>query len=135
MIEETKEDLPINRGEIFMRDRRSRKEKPEEVEPKLEELPEAWKMDSSLITVITASIIVGGTLIGFILGWFASAYCQSYMETVGNQYEQSDQVTHVSPHPEMMDADGNPLPFQVTKLISVEFDPTDSFTTDPFPED
>ncbi len=135
MIEENEEDLPINRGEIFMRDRRSRKEKPEEVEPKLEELPEAWKMDSSLITVIAASVVVGGTLIGFILGWFVSAYYQSYMEIVGNQYEQSEQVTYATPHPEMMDAEGNPIPFQVTKLISVEFDPTDSFTTDPFPED
>lgn len=135
MIEETKEELPINRGENFMRDRRSRKEKPEEVNPKLEELQEAWKMTTSLITVIAVSIVVGGTLIGFIIGWFASAYYQSHMETIGNQYEQSDQVTYSTPHPEMMDSEGNPLPFQVTKLISVEFDPSDSFTTDPFPED
>ena len=32
----------------------------------------------------------------------------------------------------MMDGDGNPIPFQVAKLISVEFEPKDAFTNDPF---
>ena len=32
----------------------------------------------------------------------------------------------------MMDENGNPIPFQIAKLISVEFDERDAFTRDPF---
>ena len=31
-----------------------------------------------------------------------------------------------------MDEHGNPIPFQIAKLISVEFDEKDAFSRDPF---
>ena len=35
----------------------------------------------------------------------------------------------------MLDSDGNMIPFTVSKLISVEFEPVDAFDTDPFADD
>jgi len=130
------QETPINRGELFMRLRRESKEETEDVETTSEETQEAGNMTTALIVVLTASIVVGGTILGFILGWFASAYYQSYMEHVveGSENEELSQL-QITPHPEMLDSEGNMIPFTVSKLISVEFDPVDAFDSDPFPDD
>ena len=137
-MKDNDKDFSINRGEEFMRARRSRQEEPEEVEPTPEETQEAGKMNTELndlIAVLAASVVIGGTILGFIVVWLASAYYQSFIEMVTEDQDQQEQIMQVTPHPEMMDSDGNPMPFQVAKLISVEFDPTDAFDSDPFPED
>ena len=82
-MKDNDKDFSINRGEEFMRARRSRQEEPEEVEPTPEETQEAGKMNTELndlIAVLAASVVIGGTILGFIVGWFASAYYQSFIE-------------------------------------------------------
>jgi len=91
------------------------------------------KMTTAVILVFSTLFTVGSALIGFLFGWFGHAYFTTFMETLANQ-EEEEEVTF-TPHPEMMDEDGNTIPFQVAKLISVEFDPTDAFDSDPFPDD
>ena len=73
---------PINRGELFMRERRETPQETENAETISEEPQEVSKMTTALIVVLTASVVLGGTILGFIFGWFASAYYQSYCEDV-----------------------------------------------------
>ena len=134
-MEDKDHETPINRGEMFMRERRNRQTQPEEVEPKVEETQEGEKMNTSLVAVLTASIVLGGTILGFLVGWFSSAYYQSFLDNVLEDKENQEAQFQVTPHPEMLDSDGNMIPFTVSKLISVEFDPVDAFDSDPFDDD
>lgn len=121
---------PINKGDEFMRLRRKRSESSEQsVEPKNGDI----KMTTSVILVFSTLITIGGTLLGFLFGWFAHSYFVSVIDTLIG--EPTEEQIAYTPHPEMMDEEGNPIPFQVSKLISVEFDQRDAFDTDPFPED
>jgi len=88
-------------------------------------------MDMAAVLTLSTLITVGGTIIGFILGWFASNYYMNYLEVIEGK-EDTEEVVRIQPHPEMMDENGNPIPFQIAKLISVEFDEKDAFTRDPF---
>jgi len=113
-----------------MRLRRKRSESSEQsVEPKNGDI----KMTTSVILVFSTLITIGGTLLGFLFGWFAHSYFVSVIDTLIG--EPTEEQIAYTPHPEMMDEEGNPIPFQVSKLISVEFDQRDAFDTDPFPED
>ena len=134
-MEDKDHETPINRGEMFMRERRNRQKQPEEVEPNVEETQEGEKMNTSLVAVLTASIVLGGTILGFLVGWFSSAYYQSFLDNVLEDKENQETQFQVTPHPEMLDSDGNMIPFTVSKLISVEFDPVDAFDSDPFDDD
>ena len=134
-MEDKDHETPINRGEMFMRERRNRRKQPEEVEPNVEETQEGEKMNTSLVAVLTASIVLGGTILGFLVGWFSSAYYQSFLDNVLEYKENQEAQFQVTPHPEMLDSDGNMIPFTVSKLISVEFDPVDAFDSDPFDDD
>ena len=58
-------------------------------------------------------------------------YYLNYIEIISEEKE-SEEVVKMTSHPEMMDENGNPIPFQIAKLISVEFDERDAFTRDPF---
>jgi hypothetical protein len=91
------------------------------------------QMTTSVILVFSTLITIGGTLLGFLFGWFAHSYFVSFVDTIIGEQEE-EQIAY-TPHPEMMDEQGNPIPFQVSKLISVEFDQRDAFDTDPFPDD
>jgi F0F1-type ATP synthase assembly protein I len=127
---ESEQQSPINKGDEFMRLRRKRSESSEQsVEPKNGDI----KMTTSVILVFSTLITIGGTLLGFLFGWFAHSYFVSVIDTLIG--EPTEEQIAYTPHPEMMDEEGNPIPFQVSKLISVEFDQRDAFDTDPFPED
>ena len=88
-------------------------------------------MDMAVVLTLSTLITIGGTIIGFVIGWFANSYYLNYIEVLsdGKETEESIKLTQ---HPEMMDENGNPIPFQIAKLISVEFDEKDAFTRDPF---
>jgi len=115
-----------------MRLRKVKKEinlEPEELVPK-----GGKKMNIAIVLIISAMLTVGGTLLGFIFGWFANAYYTNLLETIRSVGEEVDEEYEITPHPEMMDRDGNLMPFQMAKLISVEFTPSDAFDMDPFPD-
>ena len=124
----------LNRGDEFMLNRRRRKRlTSKEPEPEVHPKEEVKKMDLSTVLVFSTLITIGGTLIGFLFGWFAHAYYATFVEEV--QEAISTEEVSYTPHPEMMDEEGNPIPFQVAKLISIEFDQRDAFDTDPFADD
>ena len=102
-------------------------EEPEKDQPK-EEGKKMEFTDLSVVLVFSTLITVGGTLLGFIFGWFAHTYYEHLTESISDAREEIS----FTPHPEMMDDQGNPLPFYVSKLISVDFNQTDPFDTDPF---
>jgi hypothetical protein len=126
-------ELPINKGDEFMRLRKVKKEinpEPEELVPK-----GGRKMNIAIVLIISAMLTVGGTLLGFIFGWFANAYYTNLLETIRSVGEEEvEEEYEITPHPEMMDKEGNLMPFQMAKLISVEFTPSDAFDMDPFPD-
>ena len=122
--------MPINRGDEFMRLRRKKNTTLSETTDTQEG---DKKMTTAVILVFSTMITIGGTLIGFLFGWFGHAYFSNFIESM-TQQEEEEEVTF-TPHPEMMDEEGNTIPFQVAKLISVEFDPRDAFDSDPFPDD
>jgi len=117
-----------------MRLRRIKKE----IDPKPEELlPKGGReMNTAVILTLSVVMTIGGTLIGFLFGWIANAYYDDFREqlqaAIGGGVDEQYAIT---PHPEMMDEEGNQIPFHVAKLISVEFDQRDAFDTDPFPDD
>lgn len=116
-----------------MRLRRVKKE----IDPKPKELVPKGGKEMNTAVVLTLSVImtIGGTLIGFIFGWLANAYYDDFRETLqAILTEDKEEVATVTPHPEMMDAQGNLIPYQIAKLVSVEFEPSDAFDMDPFPE-
>ena len=120
----------LNKGEEFMLRRRSSKE------PKNDEtvlvLQQGGKvMDMAVVLTMSTLMVIGGTIMGFIIGWFANTYYLNYIEAL-EEKEDDEELVKIQGHPEMMDGDGNPIPFQVAKLISVEFEPKDAFTNDPF---
>ena len=121
---------PLNKGDEFMLRRRLGKE-PEPKDNTTIVLNGGKAMDMAAVLTLSTLITVGGTIIGFILGWFASNYYMNYLEVIEGK-EDTEEVARIQPHPEMMDAEGNPIPFQIAKLISVEFDEKDAFTRDPF---
>ena len=104
-MEDKDHETPINRGEMFMRERRNRRKQPEEVEPNVEETQEGEKTNTSLVAVLTASIVLGGTILGFLVGWFSSAYYQSFLDNVLEYKENQEAQFQVTPHPEMLDSD------------------------------
>lgn len=115
----------INKGDEFMTLRR-KNNKVLSIENS--NLPkEGAVMNTTLIIYFSTLISIGGLLIGFLFGWFANAYVESYLEN-------KTQVS-LTPHPEMLDEDGNMIPFQTAKLISVHFEPTDEFDYDPFEDE
>ena len=126
---------PINRGDDFMLKRRRRKRSNlKEPEPEVQLTEEKRKMDLAVVLVFSTLITIGGTLIGFLIGWFAHAYYTGFVEQVAEAITTEEEVSF-TPHPEMMDEEGNTIPFHVAKLISVEFDQRDAFDTDPFADD
>jgi hypothetical protein len=127
---------PINRGDEFMLNRRKRKGATQK-EPELMVQPkeEGSKMNLSVVLVFSTLITIGGTLIGFMFGWFGHAYYAGFIEQIQEALSSDEEEVSFTPHPEMMDEDGNTIPFQVAKLISVEFDQRDAFDSDPFPDD
>ena len=127
---------PINRGDEFMLARRRRKRsKPEEPKPEVQPKEEGSKMNLSVVLVFSTLITIGGTLLGFMFGWFAHAYYVGFVEQVQEALSAEEEEVSFTPHPEMMDEEGNTIPFQVAKLISVEFDQRDAFDSDPFADD
>ena len=88
-------------------------------------------MDMAVVLTMSTLMVIGGTIMGFIIGWFANTYYLYYIEAL-EEKEDDEELVKIQGHPEMMDGDGNPIPFQVAKLISVEFEPKDAFTNDPF---
>ncbi len=126
---------PINKGDEFMLKRRKRRrltaEEPKEVQPK----EEGSKMNLAVVLVFSTLITIGGTLLGFIIGWFAHAYYVGFVEQVQEALTADEEEVSFTPHPEMMDEEGNTIPFHVAKLISVEFDQRDAFDSDPFADD
>ena len=129
--EKEKQQSPINKGDEFMLQRRKRQkqklEEPEKDQPK-EEGKKMEFTDLSVVLVFSTLFTVGGTLLGFIFGWFAHTYYEHLTESISDAREE----VSLTPHPEMMDEEGNPLPFYVSKLISVDFNQKDPFDTDPF---
>ena len=126
----------INRGDEFMLNRRRRKRsKPEEPKPEVQPKEEGSKMNLSVVLVFSTLITIGGTLLGFMFGWFAHAYYVGFVEQVQEALSAEEEEVSFTPHPEMMDEEGNTIPFQVAKLISVEFDQRDAFDSDPFADD
>lgn len=108
-----------------------------EVDPEPKELvPKGGKeMNTAVILTLSIAMTIGGTLIGFLFGWFANVYYDDFRETLRAVLEdESEEVASITPHPEMMDSQGNLIPFQIAKLVSVEFEPSDAFDMDPFPE-
>ena len=97
-------------------------EEPEKEDKKME------FTDLSVVLVLSTLITIGGTLLGFVFGWFAHTYYDHLTESITGAREE---ITF-TPHPEMMDDQGNPIPFYVSKLISVDFNQKDPFDTDPF---
>jgi hypothetical protein len=57
--------------------------------------------------VFSALFCIGGTLIGFVLGWFLSEKYSEYMEL---------KTAQVTTHPEMYDEEGNLLNTELTAL-------------------
>ena len=93
-------------------------------------------MNLSVVLVFSTLITIGGTLLGFMFGWFAHAYYVGFVEGVQEALSATEEEeVSFTPHPEMMDEEGNTIPFQVAKLISVEFDQRDAFDSDPFADD
>ena len=128
--------MPINKGDEFMRLRRVKKEldhNPKELMPK-----GGKEMTNAVVLALSVMLTIGGTLIGFLFGWFANAYYDNLIQTIRSVGEDvvvddEDEIM-ITPHPEMTDKEGNLIPFQMAKLISVEFTPSDAFDMDPFPE-
>ena len=127
---------PINRGDEFMLNRRRRKRsKQEEPKPGVQPKEEGSKMNLAVVLVFSTLITIGGTMLGFMFGWFAHAYYAGFVEGVQEALSAEEEEVSFTPHPEMMDEEGNTIPFQVAKLISVEFDQRDAFDSDPFADD
>lgn len=124
------EKSPLNKGDEFMLRRRLGKE-PEPKENTTIVLNGGKAMDMAVVLTLSTLITIGGTIIGFILGWFANSYYLNYVEAISDSKETEESIK-LTQHPEMMDENGNPIPFQIAKLISVEFDERDAFTRDPF---
>jgi hypothetical protein len=122
---ETDQKNKINKGDEFMTLRR--KNRNTLAQNKVNLPKEGAVMNNTLIIYFSTLISIGGLLIGFLFGWFANAYVDAYLE---NKVQ-----TTLTPHPEMLDEDGNMIPFQTAKLISVHFEPSDEFDMDPFDED
>ena len=94
-------------------------------------------MNTAVILTLSVVMTLGGTLLGFMFGWLANAYYTNFTETIQavlNADDDDDDEVTITSHPEMLDANGNMIPFQMAKLISVEFTPSDAFDLDPFPE-
>ena len=126
----------INRGDEFMLNRRRRKRsKQEEPKPGVQPKEEGSKMNLAVVLVFSTLITIGGTMLGFMFGWFAHAYYAGFVEGVQEALSAEEEEVSFTPHPEMMDEEGNTIPFQVAKLISVEFDQRDAFDSDPFADD
>lgn len=132
-MEDKSKETSINRGEEFMRLRGKRNKDPEQDENNIKTEGDE-KMSIAAILVFSTLLIIGGTMLGFVIGWFSSAYYQSFMDTLQIS-EEPEETMQITPHPEMMDDQGNMIPFQMAKLISVEFEQRDAFDSDPFPED
>ena len=111
--------------------RRSTSEEPNGVQLK----EEGSKMNLAVVLVFSTLITIGGTLLGFMIGWFAHAYYAGFVEGVQEALTTGEEEMTFTPHPEMMDEEGNTIPFHVAKLISVEFDQRDAFDSDPFADD
>ena len=120
---------PLNKGDEFMLRRRFGKE-PEPDNTTIV-LNGGKAMDMAVVLTLSTLITIGGTIIGFILGWFANSYYMNHLEVISDDKETEESIK-LTQHPEMMDENGNPIPFQIAKLISVEFDEKDAFTRDPF---
>ena len=120
---------PLNKGDEFMLRRRFGKE-PEPDNTTIV-LNGGKAMDMAVVLTLSTLITIGGTIIGFILGWFANSYYMNHLEAISDDKETEESIK-LTQHPEMMDENGNPIPFQIAKLISVEFDEKDAFTRDPF---
>tara|TARA_B100000073_G_scaffold276966_1_gene237138 strand:- start:81 stop:440 length:360 start_codon:yes stop_codon:yes gene_type:complete len=116
---------------------RRRRKKSTQKEPESEvQIQEVNKMNLSVVLVFSTLITIGGTLLGFMIGWLSHAYYSGFVDSVAEVLSaQEEPELSYTPHPEMMDDEGNPIPFHVAKLISVEFDQRDAFDTDPFPDD
>ena len=92
-------------------------------------------MNTAIMLTLTIAMTLGGTLLGFLFGWFANTYYSNFVETMQAAIiGDDDEEIAITPHPEMLDRDGNMIPFQIAKLVSVEFEPSDAFDMDPFPE-
>jgi len=115
--------------------RRRKRSKLNEPELQVQPKEEGSKMDLSVVLVFSTLITIGGTLLGFMIGWLSHAYYSGFVESVAEVLSTQEEEVSYTPHPEMMDEEGNPIPFHVAKLISVEFDQRDAFDTDPFPDD
>lgn len=119
-----------------MRLRRVKKE----VNPQPVELvPEGGKqMNTAVILTLSVVMTIGGTLLGFMFGWLANAYYTNFTDklqaVISEVYDNEEEEPRVTSHPEMLDGNGNMIPFQMAKLISVEFTPSDAFDLDPFPD-
>ena len=124
------EKSPLNKGDEFMLRRRLGKE-PEPKENTTIVLNGGKAMDMAVVLTLSTLITIGGTIIGFVIGWFANSYYLNYIEVLSDGKETEESIK-LTAHPEMMDENGNPIPFQIAKLISVEFDEKDAFTRDPF---
>lgn len=60
------------------------------------------------VTLVFATLFsLGGTLVGFVVGWFASEKYNEYMDL---------KTAQVTTHPEMYDTDGNLLSTELTAL-------------------
>lgn len=60
------------------------------------------------VTLVFATLFcLGGTLVGFVVGWFAGEKYNEYMEL---------KTAQVTTHPEMYDTDGNLLSTELTAL-------------------
>ena len=60
------------------------------------------------VTLVFSTLFcMGGTLVGFVVGWFASEKYNEYMEL---------KTAQVTTHPEMYDTDGNLLSTELTAL-------------------
>jgi len=114
---------------------RLRKVKKEIDLEQIELAPKGGKqMDNAVMLSVLIGMIVGGTLLGFLFGWFANTYYSNFMETIQAVIVDTEEEFTITPHPEMLDTEGNMMPFQIAKLVSVEFEPSDAFDMDPFPE-
>lgn len=92
-------------------------------------------MNIAIVLTLSTILTIGGTLVGFLFGWFSNTYYMNLIETIRSVEEtEEEEEFQITPHPEMMDKEGNLMPFQMAKLISVEFTPSDAFDMDPFPD-
>ena len=124
------EKSPLNKGDEFMLRRRLGKE-PEPKDNPTIVLNGGKAMDMAVVLTLSTLMVIGGTIIGFIIGWFANNYYLNYLEVISGE-DDTEETVKLTAHPEMMDEHGNPIPFQIAKLISVEFDEKDAFSRDPF---